>query len=281
MKQIKNYKEYTIKLLQDVFMGKNGEITSMHAIHNGYTNYSYVVTFENGKKYQVRLPHCGNLINRSNEYQVLSLLGNQDFIYFDIKTGIGVKEWIDGKSPRIPYFWKWKQVDDLFTQIRKIHQTKVPFDVKLKKLNFDLYNQNLFKLKLAYQTKFLSIIETYKGDEMVLSHTDINAPNLILDKNKKLHIIDFEWCALASDYWDYANFIRESRITWYGLIDWNKYIDNFDMNKLKDYIFASSVFAYLWTYMMPQTKKMIKYRRRTLRQVVWYGRGVINNGNKN
>ncbi|MCQ2956737.1 MAG: hypothetical protein MJ233_02620 [Mycoplasmoidaceae bacterium] len=92
MKQIKNYKEYTIKLLQDVFMGKNGEITSMHAIHNGYTNYSYVVTFENGKKYQVRLPHCGNLINRSNEYQVLSLLGNQDFIYFDIKTGIGVKE---------------------------------------------------------------------------------------------------------------------------------------------------------------------------------------------
>ncbi|MCQ2956738.1 MAG: hypothetical protein MJ233_02625 [Mycoplasmoidaceae bacterium] len=64
--------------------------------------------------------------------------------------------------------------------------------MKLKKLNFDLYNQNLFKLKLAYQTKFLSIIETYKGDEMVLSHTDINAPNLILDKNKKLHIIDFE-----------------------------------------------------------------------------------------
>ncbi len=280
MKQMKNNKEFTIKLLQDVFMGKNGEIVSIRSIHNGYTNFSYVVTFENGKKYQVRLPHCGDLINRSNEYQVLSLLGNQDFIYFDIKSGVGVKEWIDGKPPRIPYFWKWKYVDNLFAQIKKIHETKVPFDVKLKKLNFDLYNENLYRLKLAYQTKFLSIIETYKGDETVLSHTDINAGNLILDKKEKLHIIDYEWCGLASDYWDYANFIRESRITWYQKIDWNKYINNFDMNKLKDYIFASSVFAYLWTWLMPQTKRIIKYRRRALRQVNWYGHGVLNNGNK-
>ena len=277
MKKIDNPKEYTMKLLQDVFMGKNGEVTSLKPIHRGYTNFSYIVQFENGNIYQVRIPHCGKLINRANEYQVLSLVGDDSFVYFDVKTGIGVKKWIDGKNPKIPFRRKWKLADELFGTIKKLHDKNIPADSKFKKINFDVYNQNLYHLKLAYQAKYLNLIDQYKSDHVVLSHTDINRENMIQDKQDKLHLIDYEWCGLASEYWDYANFIRESRILWYKDIEWKKYIQDFELQKLKNYIFVCSVYSYLWTWVMPDSKKIRKYRKRTLRQIHYYARGVIGN----
>lgn len=275
MKNIDNPKQFAIDLLNKVIGKKDGNIVSLKPIHLGYTNQSFIATYSNGKKYQVRLPHCGDLINRSNEFKMLSLMKDKSFIYFDVKTGIGIKQWLPGKNPRIPTFWQWKQADNLFAEIKKIHAIPVPKGSKFQKINFDAYNQNLYHLKLAYQTKYLSIIQTYRDDKVVLSHTDINADNMIIDNNNKLHLIDFEWCGLASDYWDYANFIREARILWYPKIDWKKYIDKFDMQKLKDYIFVCSVFSYLWTWAMPQTKRIKKYRFRTLRQIKYYAKGVI------
>ncbi|MCQ3915440.1 MAG: hypothetical protein MJ195_01520 [Mycoplasmoidaceae bacterium] len=68
----------------------------------------------------------------------------------------------------------------------------VPKGSKFQRINFDSYNQNLFRLKLAYQTKFLSIIDTYKDDLFVLNHTDINAENIVEDNRGKIHLIDFE-----------------------------------------------------------------------------------------
>ncbi|MCQ3915441.1 MAG: hypothetical protein MJ195_01525 [Mycoplasmoidaceae bacterium] len=92
MKKISNPREYVIKLVKNVFKGKNGDIVSIKGIHLGYTNESYIVTFENNKKFQVRLPHCGDLINRANEYKMLNLLGIKDFVYFDVRSGIAIKQ---------------------------------------------------------------------------------------------------------------------------------------------------------------------------------------------
>jgi thiamine kinase-like enzyme len=102
----------------------------------------------------------------------------------------------------------------------------------------------------------------------VINHTDINPNNiLVLLPSNKIHLIDFEWVGLASDYWDYANFIRETNLN-YKNISWDKYIANFDINILKQYIYITSVFAYLWTFNMPQTPKIIKYRSLTKKQIL-------------
>ncbi|MCQ3907203.1 MAG: phosphotransferase [Mycoplasmoidaceae bacterium] len=85
----------------------------------------------------------------------------------------------------------------------------MPSKHNLKPLNLDAYNENLHRLKLRYQTKYLEIVDLYRDDPMVLNHTDINSDNILVDDNGTIQIIDFEWCGLASDYWDYANFIRE------------------------------------------------------------------------
>ncbi|MBQ0045645.1 MAG: phosphotransferase [Mycoplasma sp.] len=267
-------KEFALKLLKKVFGKKNGEIVSIKPIHRGYTNFSFFVTYANGKNYQVRIPHCGDLLNRSNEKMMLTMLKDQSFVYFDVKTGVAIKEWIDGKSPKIGVWKRWKYTDDLFAQIKKIHNLTLPKGHKFKKLNFDAYNKHLFRLKLEYQTKYLSILETYRENPYVLSHTDINAQNLILDTKEKIHIIDYEWCGLAPEYWDYANFIRENRIRFLYL-DWKKYIPDFNLKELKDYIFASAVYAFLWTWEMPLTRRLKHYRKRTLRQIRWYGRGAF------
>lgn len=277
MKQTNSSIEKAQKLLKKVFGDKNGAIVSLKPIHLGYTNESFVATYENGQKYQVRLPHCGKMLNRSNEYKIIGLLKQtHDFPYFDVKTGNCIKKWIPGKCPFIPTFKKWSKVDDLFSQIKKFHNLKIDSNMKFAKLNFDSYNENLYRLDLVYQTKYLNIIEKYQDDVFVLNHTDINRENIIQDKNGKLHIIDFEWASFAPEYWDYANFIREARML-YSYIDWKKYIDNFDTEKLKNYIFATAVFAFLWSWQMPQTPKIKKYRKRTIRQIHWYGRKIIKN----
>lgn len=278
METLNNPKSFAIKLLNEVIKDKNGEIKTIKPIHNGYTNQSFYVEYANGKKYQVRIPHCGDLINRTNEYQVLTMTGQKDiFPYFDIKTGIAIKKWLPGSNPKIKVLKVWKHVDQLFAKIKALHNMPLPTKHSLKPLNLDAYNENLFHLKLKYQTKYLEIVDLYRDDPMVLNHTDINSQNILIDDNDSIRIIDFEWCGLASDYWDYANFIREEGLR-YSHLDWEKYIKGFDMKKLKDYIFATAVSAYLWTWAMPQTRKMIRYRRKVLRQVAWYSKGVIDHG---
>lgn len=262
-----------INLVEEVFEGKHGKITNIKAIHNGYTNKSYMVTFADATIYQVRIPHCGNLLNRNNELKILSMLGDQKFPYFDAKTGIAIKEWIHGKCPKIPRLWQWRDTDQLFYLIKKLHSLKLPEDHQFKTLNFDSYNDNLYRLKLQYQLKYLSIIDNYSEDPLVFNHTDINAQNMVIDNIGKLHLIDYEWCGMAPDYWDYANFIRESGIL-YTHIKWDKYIPKFDMQKLKNYIYVAAVYAYLWTWKMPDSIKIRKYRRETLQQIKRAYRGV-------
>lgn len=92
MNNIQDKYEYVINLVNRVLGKKYGEIASIKPIHFGYTNQSYVVTYENKMKFQVRIPHCGRLIDRSNELQINNLLRYKDFIYFDVKTGIAIKK---------------------------------------------------------------------------------------------------------------------------------------------------------------------------------------------
>lgn len=264
-----------LELIKKYLDKKYGKMVSMEPIHNGYTNQSWLVTYSTNRKFQVRIAHALTNIDRSAELQVLKLVGDNSFIYFDKKTGNAIKRWIEGKNPRIWKIFKWSRIDELFSKIKKIHQTKLPKRSLVKKLDFEAYNSNLFRLKFKYQTKFLSILDTYRDDVRVLSHTDINPLNIIVGDDGKLHLIDYEWAGLVSEYWDYANFIRETGIGWYDKLDWSKYIDHFSMDKLKDYIFAASVYAYLWTWKMEQTPKIKGYRRSVLKQIHIYAKGLF------
>ncbi len=248
-----------------VFPNKAGQIKSVRPIHNGYTNESFLFTLSDETRYQVRVPRPLDLINRSIEYRALQLTENNIFKYFDKKTGVAIKKWIEGNNPRKTVYKSLEFNDLLFKQIKKIHSAKINGKMGFKPIDFDKYNEYLHFLRFEYQRKYLCLLDRRRNEPQVLTHSDINPKNVIYD-GQKVHVIDFEWCCLASQYWDYANWARETNLN-IDKIDWNKYIPNFDKEKLSDFIFLSAVFAHLWTYIMPQTRKMRKYRKATLKQV--------------
>ena len=252
-------KEILFKALKN----KKLEIKCIARILTGYTNSSFLVTLTNKKMYVVRIPTNLSLIDREKEHQVLKKLNNDKDIYFDKKSGIYVKEWIDGVNPVISK--KWKYIDQLFTFIKKLHSVQLSGLSKLKSLT--LSNKNLKTLRPNISKLYLSLIKKYKKDKLVLNHCDINASNII-QNGTQLYVIDYEWSALANDYWDYANFIRETKID-FKKIKWDKYIQNFDLSKLLNFIFMTTVYAYLWTWQVTQTPRILEYRKNLLDDINW------------
>lgn len=248
----------------------SNEIVSYTEIHSGYTNLSYLVKLNDNSKWQVRIPHqqTKKIINRKAEKNILDLLNYRDFVYFDIKTGIAIKKWFEGYNPNKAIYCKRKFLSNLFSQINHLHSLNIKKNHNFKKINLSSYDMQLNNLDEIYISKFNELVNLRKNDKLVINHTDINPDNiLVLLPSNKIHLIDFEWVGLASDYWDYANFIRETNLN-YKNISWDKYIANFDIIILKQYIYITSVFAYLWTFNMPQTPKIIKYRSLTKKQIL-------------
>lgn len=68
------------------------QVSRIEPIHNGFTNLSYLIETSDQQKYQVRFALNNELVNRVNEYQVITLLKNDLFIYFDQTTGDCIKK---------------------------------------------------------------------------------------------------------------------------------------------------------------------------------------------
>lgn len=256
-----------------VFPKQAKKVKAIKELHLGYTNHSFLFSVKHDEKYQVRIPLAGDLIDRKCEYYCLKAVKDNNFVYFDKKTGIAVKKWIEGENPnKKTYKSQWFN-DLLFEQISKLHNVKLPKSYKVKPINFDAYNKYLPYLKFEYQRKYLCLLDRRRNEPLVLTHSDINPLNIIYD-GQKIHLIDYEWCCLASQYWDFANWIRETGIS-LDKIDMSGYIKNFDKEKLSDYVFLSSVFAHLWAQTMPPSRRILKYRKKTMKQIKKSYRYVI------
>jgi len=275
-----NIQETALKVFKKHMPEQFAQIKTIKDIHNGYTNYSFMVELNDGTKYQIRIPHSGELINRKIELAVLSLSNYNLFVYFDDKTGIAIKKWVEGSHPGILKIKNKVFVDNLFTKIKNLHaidvdQKKIP----IKKIAIDEYNKYLYDLDFNYQNKYLALIDKRKKDQLVLSHSDINPLNVIVDDQDNITLIDFEWCCLASDYWDYANWTRETNFNFWN-VEWSKFIKDFSMATFIEYLFISSVFAYVWTYAMPESKDILAYRKKVVKQVDRYYKVLIENEQK-
>lgn len=80
------------KIFFKKYPNKQKEVVSIKQIHLGYTNYSFLFTLKNKTQFQVRIPNDAKLVNRYCEYQILKLLKNKHFVYYDVKTGIAIKK---------------------------------------------------------------------------------------------------------------------------------------------------------------------------------------------
>jgi thiamine kinase-like enzyme len=113
------------------------------------------------------------------------------------------------------------------------------------------------------------LINEIKDDKIVPCHNDLSIENMLIDKNNNVILIDYEWARMNSIYWECANFIRNTN---YNLKQINLFCKLAKLNyeHMKKYLFICSCYAYQWTFNMPQTNKVLSYRKITFTKMMFY-----------
>ncbi|QMT98678.1 phosphotransferase [Mycoplasma tullyi] len=247
------------------------QVIRIEPIHNGFTNQSYLVETNDKKKYQVRFALNNELVSRTNEYQVITLLKNDLFIYFDQSTGDCIKKWIEGHE--VDYFDKTR-LENLAKAIKKIHQTDLG---NSSILPIDYYT-GIENAKLATRHKklYVYLINKHKDLEKHLTHSDLNAHNMLVDEHNQIHLIDFEWSRINNAYFDLANMARESLN-----LDQAYYLvecyGGLDLEIFNEFLIVSCIFALIWTYNMTPTDKILSYRKSVEKRLDYYLQSFVVN----
>lgn len=211
-------------------------------VQDGYVNDSYKVLID-GKYYQKRIPKesVADWENERKVYQKLDI---------DIKfeeDGLFLKEWIKGKNVRS---WNKTKINSLKKAIDNLHKKDFKGIIEHDWLKHSEYKENISS---ELWVKYLELIKKISKHKQVLSHNDINKLNVLWNK-KEIILIDFEWSRRNSIYYDYAQFEVAEGI---------KLIEEWmDINEYESTKEAIIIFNYLWTFSMPNSKKIIKLRNR-------------------
>ncbi|MDC4182145.1 phosphotransferase [Mycoplasma bradburyae] len=247
------------------------DVVSIQEIHNGFTNISYLLKTKDNKQYQVRFAQNNELVSRINEYEVIKLLNNDLFIFFDKQTGDCIKKWIPGKE--VDYFDKLR-LDNLAKAIKQIHQVDIS-NSSILKINY-LAGIDNAKLSTRHKKLYYHLINKYKNLPQTLTHSDLNAHNMLVDQNNQIHLIDFEWSRINTPYFDLANMARESLNLQqaYYLVESYQGLDKTIFN---DFLIITCIFALIWTYNMAQTDKIIAYRKEVQKRLDLYLKLFIGN----
>lgn len=245
------------------------QIVEIKKIHHGFTNESYLFIINDQNKFQVRLAGCNEIVSRENERLILNTINDTNYIYYDDK-GNSIKKWIIGKHPNF-LFNKKTILSLLSKEIKKLHSINVMNSKIIKHDYLEFFNQSSKYIKRKDLNIYIELINKYQNLELVLSHNDINPHNMLYNKkNNKVYLIDYEWGRLNNKYWDIANFFRETNLN----IKWLKYLVNeygdLDINIMYDFLLITTLFALQWTYAMPQTDKIIKYRSILIKKINKY-----------
>lgn len=246
------------------------DIAKCSLIHDGFTNISYRYKLENGNEYQIRIGNDQEFINRKNEKLFLDSIGNKDYISLDTKNGNAVKKWIIGKNPDEKTSGKISFLNKLNKAIEKLHTNKLN-----KQILYQDFGEFFEKSSLEpeIKNKYLSLLETFRKDKLVMSHNDINPANTLIIGNNEIYFIDYEWARINYYWWDITNYIREVNLPL-----WKTYIfcllNNISFKQMKQRLFVCTCFAYQWTFYMQQTDKIVNYQKKVKKLMEYYFKKV-------
>lgn len=248
---VKNLKQYSFEHLKEV-----------KKIHNGYTNLSFYIKTIDNHEYQLRFAKNNHIVDRNNEKKIIMFLNKQDYLYLD-QFGNYIKKWIKGRDLNL------NDIDDLFwkrikSKIDYLHSINVK-ELNLLKNDYKkvLSNKKISKKLLIKYEKYLSILNE---QEWVFSHNDLNYNNIIVNENKELIFIDYEWSRINHPYWDIVNFCRESHFSFMELKNVAIKFD-IEFDKFMKMYFICLLFAYNWTFENSFSFKIWKYRLGVKKQI--------------
>ncbi len=254
------------KIFKSVFPKKNATIDTIKLNAGGHTNVSYCVICD-GVKYQMKFARPMALKNLSAKIHFNEIMGYGGYIYKNIKSGITIRKWIDGRTLNNWGIRSYKYLNSIFEEIKKIHSLPKKYFKYFTPISLNRSKIFLSTLEPKYKYKYLSLVKKYKNEKLCISKVDNAGNNILVAKNGRLYHIDNEWIQLANDYWDYAENIRWILDFNWRKINFKKYIKNFNMSKLKDFVFMTCVYNYLWTFRMDHDITKDFYREYLLKSI--------------
>ncbi|MGL5733015.1 MAG: phosphotransferase [Metamycoplasmataceae bacterium] len=190
---------------------KEQNITDLKLFYDGYHNKTYKGLLF-GELVQVRIAK-NEIANHNNELKLLK--NSEDIIYID--EYIMIKKWINGHELESNNLESLIKIKDVLTK---------HWSLKIKGITSFKFDDNNY----------------YNENEIVLSHGDLRRKNIIVDEEKNIRLIDFEWTSYTSKYFDLAH------LHLYCFFDINEIVEvfNVDIKKLKIAITSTAIFNSEW-----------------------------------
>lgn len=195
-----------------------GDIKEIYPIKSGMTNISFYFSCL-GRKYVYRHPGEGTekYINRANEAFAMtqaSRLGlDNTFIYMDAEEGWKISHYIEDAC--LLDYHNSDDVKKAMQLVRRLHEAKIKSECA-----GDIWlAANAFIEKIPHAVKikgfqklhdFIQRIYDYvklDNAEKVLCHYDCYDPNFLLDRQGKMHLIDWEYACVDDPAIDLGTFI--------------------------------------------------------------------------
>lgn len=253
-------------LAQQLFLNhlvqySTNDIVEIKPIHQGFTNISFYLKTADNSEFQIRLGHNNNIVNRYNEEQVLLAIHDENYLYYDVVSGDAIKRWIDGDNIDSQTAESDSFLNKLLVKIDELHQTNITGYKILKHDYMVFFAHN--DLEEEYKNKYVELVNKLDKNNWVLSHNDLNALNILMDYDKNLHFIDYEWSRINHPLWDIANFTREVNLPEKQIQYLVKKL-KLDLKEFYEFLYICTCFAYQWTFYTMFSQKISEYRKHTL-----------------
>ena len=206
--------------IAEVFQVRQSAITDIHEQKLGMTNFSFLFRVK-GVRFVFRLPGRGSsaFISRQNEYLVYKALKDKDIteqvVYFDPDSGIKITVYEeDCQILR----WEWTaEVKKALRRLKEVHESKIQIErIFYPKAEILAYEKRCHKVRASFwpdyeavREQVIRIAEYLETTDFcpVLCPIDFVEQNVLVLKDGRIRLIDWEYAAMSDPMMDLAVFI--------------------------------------------------------------------------
>lgn len=218
IKNRKNINNKYIEIISDILKTNVDNITDIHFVKKGMTNYSCYFQFQE-KKYIMRIPGDGTdkLINRKEEADVYNAIAEKklsdNVLYINPENGYKITEFY--QDARVCNADDWHDVAQCMKRLKEFHDMKLSvaheFDI-FRQIDFyeSLWNgkQSYYEDYQKTKSKVFSLKQYIDKHttELCLTHIDAVPDNFLILANGSIKLIDWEYAAMQDPHVDIAMF---------------------------------------------------------------------------
>lgn len=180
----------------------------------GVSHYTYLINIKGNNYTYRKVGAAGNMfVNREDEINNIKLINkldiNNETVYFDVKSGVKIAKYVDGVVLTDTNYKLY--LDLIVANLKKLHNSNIKatkdFNMIDRLIKYESFNIEQNPIYLDLKGKWLKLYhKTYEFRDKVICHNDAQRSNMVLDKNNKMYLLDWEYVGNNDFYYDIASF---------------------------------------------------------------------------